>query len=273
MSLENAKTAFVTGGGRGLGRAIGHRLAQEGALVGLLARTASEVEEAASAIRAEGGQAAAFVGDVLNPESLEQAVRRYQEWTGGHCDTLVCAAGRLKGIGPIGTVDPDSWWLDLETIVRGAQRSIRAVLPELLRSDRASIHFLVGPGSNNDLAFASGYGSAQAALIRLAESLNRELQAEDVRVYAINPGLVPTALVEHLLQSVEGRRYLPRFTEAFAEGKEVGPEVAAEMVAWLASHRPKELGGRLVPALATPEILETRLARIQAEGLGLLRVN
>ncbi|CAN5816801.1 SDR family oxidoreductase [soil metagenome] len=264
--------ALVTGGGRGLGRAIANRLAGEGAAVGLLARTVAEVEEAAGAIGDSGGQAAAFVGDVLDASSLDQAVRRFREWSGGRCDTLVCAAGRLRGIGPIGTVDPEDWWLDLETAVRGAQRSIRALLPDLLRSPRASIQLLVGPGHNGDLAFASGYGAAQAGLVRLAESLDKELRPDGVPVYAVSPGLVPTSLVEHLLQSEEGRRYLPRFTEAFAEGKEVGPEFVAEMVAWLAVRRPEELGGRVVPALATPEILDMRLARIQAEGLGRLRL-
>ncbi len=131
---------------------------------------------------------------------------------------------------------------------------------------------LVGPGHAAGLAFGSGYGTAQAALVRLAESLAEELRPEGVAVFALNPGLVPTELVQHLLDSPEGRRWLPRFTEAFAEGKEVGAEFVAEMAAWLLDRRPMSLTGRVVAAPITPEILETRLPRIESENLSRLRM-
>jgi NAD(P)-dependent dehydrogenase (short-subunit alcohol dehydrogenase family) len=269
--MGDRRAVLITGGGRGLGRAIAERLAASGAAVGVLARTAAEVEATAADIVAAGGEARALAADVLDPAALGRAVRRFRDWA-GRVDALVCAAGRLRGIGPIGAADPDQWWLDLETSLRGAQHAIRATLPDLRRSDRAAICLLVGPGHNGELAFASGYGAAQAALVRLAESLGRELESEGVPVYAVNPGLVPTALIHHLLDSPEGRRWLPRFTEAFGEGKEVGPEVAAAMVAWLVGRRPLELNGRVVAAPQSPEILETRLARIAAEDLGRLRL-
>lgn len=142
----------------------------------------------------------------------------------------------------------------------------------LRQSSNATISVLVGPGHSTDLPFASGYAMAQAGLVRLVECLDRELRPEGVAVYAVNPGLVPTSLVLHLLDSPEGRRWLPSFTEAFAEGKEVGPEVVAEMVSWLATEKPLELAGRVVPAPATPVILETRLQRIQTEDLMRLRL-
>ncbi len=265
------QAALITGGGRGLGRAIAKHLAEKGVAVGVLARTESQVEATARAIREAGGEARPFVADVLDPDALERAVGRFRDWA-GRLDALVCAAGRLQGIGPLGAVDPDAWWLDLETSVRGTQRAVRACLADLRRSEQASISILVGPGFNGEMAFASGYGAAQAALARLAESLGRELARDGVAVYAVNPGLVPTALMEHLLQSAEGRRWLPRFTEAFAEGKEVGPEVVAEMVAWLVAQRPEELNGRIIAAPCTPAILETRLARIAAEDLNRLRL-
>ena len=108
--------------------------------------------------------------------------------------------------------------------------------------------------------------------MRLVESLAAEQPAGGVPVYAVYPGLVPTRLVQNLLDRPEGRRWLPRFTQAFAEGKETSPEFAAEMVQWLLEHRPIELSWRVVPALQTPEILEGRLARIVAEDLSKLRI-
>ena len=142
----------------------------------------------------------------------------------------------------------------------------------LRASSHASISVLVGPGHATSLPFAAGYAAAQAGLARMVECLEEELRPDKVAIFAVNPGLVPTGLVLNILDSPEGRRWLPSFTEAFAEGKEVGPEVIAEMVAWLADERPLGLSGRVVPAPATPEILETRVARVESENGWKLRL-
>lgn len=269
--MRSERAALITGGGRGLGRAIGERLAGEGWTVGLLARSKEQVAEAAEAIRRGGGQSRGLVADVLEASTLHQAVEEFAGWS-GRIDALVCAAGSFQAIGPLVEVDSDHWWRDIEVSIRGAQQAIQAVWPYLQQSDRGSISLLVGPGYAGELAFGTAYGLSQAALVRLAESLAVELQDSDVAVFALYPGLVPTDLIRHLLDSPEGRQWLPRFNEAFAEGKEVGPEFVAEMATWLLDRRPKELSGRVVAAPLSPEILETRLARIVAEDLNRLRL-
>ena len=112
----------------------------------------------------------------------------------------------------------------------------------------------------------------QAALVRLVESLGHELTAENIVICAVNPGLVPTGVVRSLIDTHEGRRWLPQFNEAFAEGKEVPATIAAEMVEWLLENRPTALQGRVVAAPLMPAILETRLERIRSENLGVLRL-
>ena len=266
------RTALVTGGGRGLGRAIAGELAERGWRVGVLARTAAEVEAAAREIGDAGGQARAFAADVLDDAGLRRAVERFADWTGGRCDALVAAAGQFRAIGPMETLPARDWWADIETPLRGTHATLRVALPLLRRSDRATVSVLIGPGHNGELAFGSAYATAQAGLVRLVECLDREFRPDGPAVYAVNPGLVPTALTQHLLSDPEARRRLPRFTEAFAEGKEVGPEVVAEMIGWLAEERPLALSGRVVAAPATPTILETRLERIEAEDLLRLRI-
>jgi NAD(P)-dependent dehydrogenase (short-subunit alcohol dehydrogenase family) len=264
--------ALVTGGGRGIGRAIAERLAVEGWAVGVLARTEAEVEATAEAIRAEGGKARAFVSDVLNPSGLDRALRRFYAWA-ARLDLFVCATGRLQAIGPLGaTDDHEAWWLELETCVRGAQFPLWAVLPLLKKSPHPSVAILVGPGYNGPLPCASAYGAAQAALVRLVESWALEPDFRQIPIFAVYPGLVPTALMESILDGPDGRRWLPQFTEAFAEGKEIGPEAAAEMVAWLADRRPFELSGRVVAAPLSPTVLETRLDSIKADNRGVLRL-
>jgi 3-oxoacyl-[acyl-carrier protein] reductase len=262
---------LITGGSRGLGRTVGEWLAADGAAVGLIARISEDLRAVVAAIEGAGGCACAQSCDVRDRARLDTAVAKVASTLGG-LDALVCAAGQLRGIGPTAVLDPDLWWDDVETAVRGAHHAIRAALPWLRRSSHASITVLVGPGHQGALPFATGYGCAQAALVRLVESLSHELTAEDIAIYAVNPGLVPTGVARGLIDTREGRRWLPQFNEAFAEGKEVAPTVAAEMVAWLIQRRPEELNGRVVAAPGTPAILETRLERIRSENLGLLRI-
>ena len=265
------RSILITGGGRGLGRALAERLALDGATVGLMARTASELDDAVASIRAHGGHAHAYPGDVREARRLTEVAADFAERAGG-LDGLVCAAGRLGAIGPLAHVDLDAWRADYETAILGAAHAIRAAHPYLSASRRGSIVVLVGPGHAAELAYASAFATAQAGLARLVETLAVEFAADGILIHALNPGIVPTALIRRVLDSPEGRRLLPRIGELFAEGKEVDTAPAAEMAAWLLARRPTELNGRVVAALATPEILAGRLARIKDEHLGVLRL-
>jgi len=264
-------SVLITGGGRGLGAAIGRRLAAEGNFVGLLARSASELDRNVEAIRESGGKALALACDVLDDQSLKESVGRFRDSAGG-IDSIVCAAGGIQAIGPLLSLDLSDFRRELETAVIGVAQTIRAALPDLQASNKASVSVLVGPGHNQALKHASGYAAAQTALVRLVESLAQELAPEGIRLFAVNPGLVPTRMMQRLTETAEGRRWLPQFEEAFAEGKEVPASVVATMVSWLIERRPAELNGRVVASLADPEFLETRLARILAEDLSILRL-
>jgi NAD(P)-dependent dehydrogenase (short-subunit alcohol dehydrogenase family) len=268
---DGTTRVLITGGSRGLGRAIAEHLADRGVAVGLIGRGEEDLRDAASAIEDAGGRVAAMSCDVRDRAAVEGAVSRIAANLGG-LDALVHAAGQLRGIGPKAVREPDTWWENVEVAVRGAYHAIRACIPLFRKSDRASISVLVGPGHEGPLPFATGYGCAQAALVRLVESLGLELRPENVPVFAINPGLVPTGVVRGLIDTHEGRRWLPQFNEAFAEGKEVEASVAAEMVAWLIERRPAELNGRVVAALLAPAVLESRLHSIAAHERNVLRL-
>jgi NAD(P)-dependent dehydrogenase (short-subunit alcohol dehydrogenase family) len=259
---------LIVGGSQGIGRAIAGWMAGRGHVVGLVARTAEPIDEA---VKALGTRAMGYVADVLDHQAIQSAVGRFVDAAGG-LDTLVYAAGRFRAIGPLVEVDTDDWWVDVATTLKGFANVVSATVPYLRLSTAPSLIALIGPGHARELAFGTGYGIAQAGLARLVESLNVELRRDTIPVYAVNPGLVPTPMMNHLLDSAGGRRWLPRFTEAFAEGKEVGPEVAAEMVAWLAETRPIGLGGRVVASMSTPALIEGRVERIVEDDLGTLRI-
>lgn len=265
------KTAWITGGSGVLGRAIAERLAEDGWRVGLFARDRDRLKAAEATIADLGGEARGFPADVLDARRLGRAFEQCREWS-GRCDALICAAGQLRSVGPIAQADPETGWLDLEVSVRGMFQAASMLLPMLRESGAGSITALVGPGAQAGLAYAAGYAAGQAALVRLVECLAVEFQADGVPVYALNPGIVPSPLLRGLIDTAEGRRWLPRFNAAMAEGKEVTPRPAAEMVAWLVSERPRELSGRVVSALLPPDLLADRLGRIVEGDLGRLRL-
>lgn len=268
----DSRVVMVTGGTGGIGRTVAEAMADRGMAVGLVSRSADRLEEVTRQIRDRGGMAEGFAADVLDPAGLDRALRQFEAWSGGRCDGLVCAAGRLRAIGPVGLVDLEEWLKDAATSLEGTIRAIRGVLGRLRQSAAPWIAVMVGPGLNGELANGSGYAASQAGLVRLVESLDAEFRPDGPRVYAVNPGIVETGLMNRILSTEEGRRWLPRFTEAFAEGKEVTASLAAEMICWLAEHRPIELSGRVVPAMSAPEFLETRLGRIVEGDLNRLRL-
>lgn len=269
---EPSQRSLVVGASGGLGRAICTRLARRGDDIGLLAREPTRLQSAFDLVRDEGAKARSLSADVLDFSEVVRAVQTFGEWAGG-VDHLIFAAGRFKAIGPVSVCDPTDWRLDLETSTMGAFHSTRAALPYLRASRHPTISILVGPGHRKALPNGSAYSSAQAALVRLVETLSIELRPFTIPVYAVFPGIAPTPLIQHILESTEGRKWLPSFTESFAEGKEVEPEVVGEMIQWLTDRRPTELSGRVVFAPVPPDLLETRLEVIQKEDRHRLRLS
>src|SRR6185503_21244267 len=98
----HALAVLVTGGSRGLGRAIAEHLARDGATVGIPARTPLEVEETAASIRDSGGRAKGFSCDVLDAGRVRATIESFRAWA-QRFDALVCAAGQLKAVGPLET--------------------------------------------------------------------------------------------------------------------------------------------------------------------------
>jgi NAD(P)-dependent dehydrogenase (short-subunit alcohol dehydrogenase family) len=221
------------------------------------------LEEAQAALGEEGVEVVGSgIGDVRDEGAVRRVVAELVAGT-GRLDAVIYAAGVLDGVGPLEEVAGSTGWADVETSLRGFANTACAV-GEWLRAGQGSIVVLVGPGYNGPLAYAGWYAAGQAGLVRMVESLAREREWTEVGVYAVYPGVTLTPFMERLL-SGEARRWLPQFGEAFAEGKEVSPSVATEMVAWLVRERPRVLSGRVIPALQTPEILERRLELYQQD--------
>src|ERR1700690_360026 len=125
------QVAIVTGGGRGIGRTMAHRLAAAGAAVAVVGRSMPHLEENVLRIQRMGGQATAIVADVTDRAAIERVVYETEQRLGA-VDVLVNNAAVAETAGPISNIDPDAWWREVEVNLRGPFLCARAVLPGML---------------------------------------------------------------------------------------------------------------------------------------------
>jgi NAD(P)-dependent dehydrogenase (short-subunit alcohol dehydrogenase family) len=265
--------AVVTGGGRGIGRAIALALASEGAKVALLARTAGEIEAVAAEIDTEGGVAKSFQVDVVDPQSVTEAFAAIEAGL-GPASLLINNAGSFSAIGPIWDVVPENWWRDVETNVRGTFNCSRAAIPTMLAQKRGRIINVVGGGAATSFPHGSGYATSKAGLLRLTECVSDTLTGSGVLVFAMDPGLVRTAMTEYQLVSEAGRTYLSNLSGLFDAGVDVPSTLAAQLSVEIASGRFDRLAGRmLMAARGDFDLGEAAIEAIVNADFRTLRVN
>ncbi|HEY6002970.1 MAG TPA: SDR family oxidoreductase [Anaeromyxobacter sp.] len=189
------RSALVTGGGRGLGAALGRRLARSGARVVLAARTRSEVEAVARAIREEGGEAHALAADVGKAEDAAR-IAGAAAALAGPVDLLVHDAGTLGPVPLLPLLDtPDR---DLEAAlavnVLGPFRLSKLVAGAMaLRGEGLVVH-VTSDASVNAYPTWGAYGVSKAALDHLARIWAAELEGSGVRFLSVDPGEMDTRM-------------------------------------------------------------------------------
>ena len=239
------QVALVTGAGRGLGRAFALELARRGAAVALVARSPAEIEETARLVHAGGGRAFAHAGDVADPAEVEVALTACQDAL-GPVDLLVNNAALATPIGPMWEVDPAAWWRCLEVNVRGPFLTARAVLPGMVARRRGRIVNVASMVATTAVAHLSAYSTSKSALLRLTETLAAEVRPHGVKVFSMEPGTVRTQMSEGVLDSPEGKRWVPWFRSLFDRGMDVPAEHAAAVLARIAAGHADPLSGRLI---------------------------
>jgi len=176
------RRALVTGGTRGIGRAIVETLAAEGAAVGFCARTGSDVSGAVEMLTAGGAVAVGRVVDVADEAGLRQWVDDTAAELGG-LDIVVANVSALAI-----PDEPANWQASFDTDMMGTVRLVSAALPYLERSDAASI-VTIASVSGREIDFAAGqYGTFEAAIIHYTQGLAYQLAEKGIRANSLSPG-------------------------------------------------------------------------------------
>jgi len=239
------RVAVVTGGGRGIGRAIALALAGCGAPVAVVARTEGQLAETVERIEHAGGRATAAPADASDPSAVQRMVAEVEK-TLGPVEILVNCAGVSGPIGPTWETDPEDWWTCLEVNLRGPMLCSRAVLPSMIARRSGRIVNVASGAGTQAIAYLSAYVVSKTALIRLTENLDREAREYGIRLFAIEPGTVRTTMTDSALESEQGRKWLPWMRDVFEQRSDVPPDRAGRLVALLASGRADALSGRFL---------------------------
>ena len=237
------QVAIVTGGGRGIGRAIARRLAGAGARVAVVARTAEQLDETVALIKEAGGHAVACPADVTDGAAIERVVTQVEEQL-GPVDLLVNNAGVAGPGGPVWENDPDRWWHCIDVNLRGPFLCSRAVLPGMIARGHGRIVTVASGNGLEAMAYASGYAVSKAAVIRLCENLALETKEHNISVFVIHPGGVHTAMWDAIAADPADEKWFGGMCRRMIEEERGGPpEPAADLVALLASGQADTLSG------------------------------
>ncbi len=244
MSLQG-KTALVTGGSRGIGRAICTTLAREGADVVVNYQASSKAaEEVVSQLKEMGRRSFSHQADVSDREQVAAMVGRAIEEMGG-IDILINNAGIISAAGAFIDADVEEWHRVIDVNLHGPFYSMKAVLPHMRQRGGGNI---VNIASNIIKWYppnSSIYTTSKAALSILTQIVAKEEARNNIRINAVCPGLIETDMArEGIAQRSEEEKRV--FLEGMPIGRMGQPEEIAEAVAFLASDKAGYITGQAI---------------------------
>lgn len=184
------KTAFITGAGKGIGRAAALALAKEGVNLGLIARTETDLQKVVEEAEKEGVRAAFAVADVSSLEEVEAAISALTEALGS-ADILINNAG----IGKFGTVletSPEDWKQVIDVNLMGMFYVTRTVLPQLVEKNGGDVINISSMSGLKGDPGASAYSASKFGVLGFTQSLSQEVRKHNIRVFALTPSRVIT---------------------------------------------------------------------------------
>jgi 2-deoxy-D-gluconate 3-dehydrogenase len=235
------KVALVTGAGRGIGRAIAVGLAEAGADVCVTARTATEIDETAQAVRALGRSALAVPADATDGDAVVRVVERVVAELG--CPQILINNAGMELAKPLLDTDEDEYDRVMDTNVKSMFLFTRAVGPHMIAQRYGRVVNVASVGAYVAAPNQAIYHASKAAVAQLTKATAIEWARHNITVNAVAPGWVRTELIRHLSDDEEK---LGRYLKAIPLRRLGEPEEIAPLVAYLASDLAAFMTGSVV---------------------------
>lgn len=237
------KVALVTGGNSGIGKATAAKFASEGAKVVIAARRLREGEAAAEEIRQNGGDAIFIQADVSRSQDVKAAVDTTVE-SYGRLDFAFNNAGILTDLGPMHEIEEDSWDQAMAINLRGIWLCLKYQVRQMLEQAGGAIVNDSSVGGLRGARGASAYSASKHGVIGLTKSAALEYIQHGIRINAVCPGFIDTAMTEQLYDDTQGRTDI---VSSQPSGRGGRPDEVAEAVTWLCSDAASFITGVALP--------------------------
>ena len=250
MKAKN-KNVIITGGTVGFGKALAEKFLNEGANISICSRNEQQLFDTQSELLSK------FPNRIILVKKCDVSIEKdVKEFISYSLDTfktihvLILNAGVYGPMGPIETVSLDEWRKSIDINLFGVLLPCRELIPHFKQNKYGKIIVLSGGGATNPMPNLSSYATAKAAVVRLVETLSKELSSYNVDINAIAPGAMSTRMIEQVIDAgpeIVGDEFFKK-NQNWKQNGATSMELGTNLAVYLSSDDSNGVTGKLISA-------------------------